>query len=78
LCLKVRLLLAAEVVAERAVREGAELAAEQRHAEAKFLRLRPCRDNRTTPALAAVVLVAAVHRRHLRQISRLIARFCWI
>ena len=77
MCLKVLLLLAAEVVAERAVREGAELAAEQRHAEAKFLRLRPCRDNRTTPALAAGVL-AAVHRRHLRQISRLIARFCWI
>jgi hypothetical protein len=78
LCLKVRLLLAAEVVAERAVGEGAELAAEQLHAEAMFLRLRRCRDNRPTPALGAVVLAVEVHRRHLRQISRLIARFCWI
>ncbi len=85
LCLKVRLLLAAVAVAERAVDEEAQLAAEQRRAEAKFLRLQRCRanslvalqlrpDNR--PARGAVeVREVAVP---LQRISPLIAAFSWI
>ena len=87
MCLKVLLLLAAEVVAERAVREGAELAAEQRHAEAKFLRLQRCRanslvalrlrtDNRPVTA-RAVVEVREVPA-PLQRISPLTAAFGWI
>jgi hypothetical protein len=81
LCLKVRLLPAAEEVDEEA-----ELA-EQRPAEAKFLRLQRCRANSLVapplrPDNRLVTARAAVEVREvpvpLQRISPLIAAFSWI
>jgi len=87
LCLKVRLLRAVEVGVARVVREVAELAADRRPAEAKFLRLQRCRanslvalrlrtDNRPVTA-RAVVEVREVPA-PLQRISPLTAAFGWI
>ena len=87
MCLKVRLPLAVEEVAVEPEDEEAELAAEQHPAEAKFLRLQPCRGNslvapRLRPDNRPVTARAVVEVREapapLQRISPLIAAFSWI